>query len=42
MGEVFKGWSGGEVLLKVYAGGQFGEEKDSLELGKFDGLAVWT
>ncbi len=38
MGEVFKGWSGGEVLLKVYAGGQLGEEKDSLELGKFGGM----
>ena len=42
MGELLKDWSSGEVLLKVCAGGQLGEEKDSLELGKFDGLAVWT
>lgn len=38
MGEVLKKWSNGEMAIKLYAGGQLGEEKDTLEITIFGGI----
>lgn len=40
MGELLQEWSNGEIRLKIYAGGQLGEEKDTLELTVFGGIDV--
>jgi len=38
MGEKLKEWSDNKMALKVYAGGQLGEEKDTLEITIFGGI----
>jgi tripartite ATP-independent transporter DctP family solute receptor len=38
MGEKLKEWSGNKMALKLYAGGQLGEEKDTLEITIFGGI----
>lgn len=38
MGALLKQWSSGEMAIKLYAGGQLGEEKDTLEITIFGGI----
>lgn len=38
MGERLIEWSNGNLTLKLYAGGQLGEEKDTLEIALFGGI----
>lgn len=38
MGTLLEEWSGGELAIKLYAGGQLGEEKDTLEITIFGGI----
>ncbi len=40
MGDLLEQWSDGELGLKIYAGGQLGEEKDTLELTVFGGIDI--
>lgn len=38
MGTLLEEWSNGELAIKLYAGGQLGEEKDTLEITIFGGI----
>ena len=38
MGALLEEWSNGELAIKLYAGGQLGEEKDTLEITIFGGI----
>ena len=38
MGSLLDQWSDGELLMKLYAGGQLGDEKDTLEITIFGGI----
>lgn len=38
MGSLLNEWSEGELSIKLYAGGQLGEEKDTLEITIFGGI----
>ncbi len=38
MGALLEEWSSGELAIKLYAGGQLGEEKDTLEITIFGGI----
>jgi len=40
MGELLEEWTDGEIRLKIYPGGQLGEEKDTLELTVFGGIDI--
>ena len=38
MGTLLEKWSDGEIAIKLYSGGQLGEEKDTLEITIFGGI----
>jgi len=38
MGTLLEEWSGGDLAVKLYTGGQLGEEKDTLEITIFGGI----
>jgi tripartite ATP-independent transporter DctP family solute receptor len=38
MGTLLEEWSGGDIEIKLYTGGQLGEEKDTLEITIFGGI----
>lgn len=38
MGALLNEWSGGDIEIKLYTGGQLGEEKDTLEITIFGGI----
>lgn len=38
MGNLLEKWSDGEMAIKLYSGGQLGEEKDTLEITIFGGI----
>ncbi len=40
MGDLLNQWTDGEIRLKIYPGGQLGEEKDTLELTVFGGIDI--
>ncbi len=40
MGDLLNEWTDGEIRLKIYPGGQLGEEKDTLELTVFGGIDI--
>lgn len=40
MGELLQQWSGGTLGIKLYAGGQLGEEKDTLEMTIIGGIDI--
>ena len=40
MGALLEQWPDSEIRLKIYAGGQLGEEKDTLELTVFGGIDI--